>query len=864
MATQWAASRDLQWARWAVGIGVLILIAARLGAPYFGGRGLAGYAALHTILETCSIAVSALIFGVGWNAYSEQRRRNVVLLAIAFLCVAVIDLAHTLSYADMPAFVTPSGPEKAINFWLAARLTAAGALLAVALLSLNRTLADRQAYGWLGVGLTLTALIIWIGLFHADRLPRTFIAGSGLTPFKIGVEYVIVALNLVAAVMFYRQARAARARADQDHTVDTPSLFAAAAIMALGEFFFTLYSDVTDWFNLLGHAYKVVAAGFLYRGLVVAGVHAPYERLLEERDLFVNAPVGIAEFKDRILQRCNPRMEQIFGYGSGELIGRSSRLWYRSDEDWAAEGRRLYGIVDRGEYDYFEREFVRKDGRRVWCAVQTITLGRMGAHAPRLFSFTDITARKEAEREAEAKQRRFDGIIGSAIDAVITVDAQQNIVLFNAAAESIFRCQAPEVIGQPLDRLIPARHRAAHRTLIARFGESSIVSQRMGGERMITGLRSTGEEFPLDASISHAVVDGQTLYTVILRDISERKRAEEALGHSEQRYRGLFELSPQAVWIHRGRLIEYANKAALELFGATSLQELVGKSIYELFHPDSHDAMREQLGTLLADGNPQATGLEQQIVRLDGAMRYIEVAAARFEDENGVAIQAMARDVTARVQAQRQLEASHQELRELSAAMQSIREEERKHLARELHDDLGQLLAALKMDIGMLKAGVPTGSLGLVENIDRLASSVIGSTRRLINDLRPQALDESGLVPALEGLTSEFARRHGVRCELHADAEVTVDDALATPVYRVVQESLTNVAKHAQARAVQVSLIQSGGELRVAIQDDGRGLGAEQQSKRQSFGLLGMRERVHSLGGKFEVHSHAGAGRVSN
>ena len=152
-------------------------------------QGISRYLPLHSFMETIAIVVAVLVFGIGWNAYSVERPFNIVLLSCVFLAVGLLDFAHMLSYAGMPDFVTLSGPQKAIDFWLAARFLAAVALLSVALLPWKPFPLKWLRYVVLAVSLGFSLLVYWVVLFHENDLPATFIAGTGLAPFKIGSEY---------------------------------------------------------------------------------------------------------------------------------------------------------------------------------------------------------------------------------------------------------------------------------------------------------------------------------------------------------------------------------------------------------------------------------------------------------------------------------------------------------------------------------------------------------------------------------------------------------------------------------------------------------------------------------------------------
>jgi signal transduction histidine kinase len=210
---------------------------------------------------------------------------------------------------------------------------------------------------------------------------------------------------------------------------------------------------------------------------------------------------------------------------------------------------------------------------------------------------------------------------------------------------------------------------------------------------------------------------------------------------------------------------------------------------------------------------------------------------------------------------QEQLEQSYSQLRELSAVLQTIREEERKHIARELHDDLGQLLATLGGDLALLQrhVGHSAAARELLAGMDELLMSAIASLRRIAGNLRPRALDEGGLYFALESLRQEFVSRNNIACTLDAnEEELTLDDAYSTAIFRIAQEALTNIARHAKARKVVLSLYRKDAALHITIHDDGRGIAEQDMDKASSFGLIGMRERVWALHGDIAIVSDGG------
>jgi len=334
-----------------------------------------------------------------------------------------------------------------------------------------------------------------------------------------------------------------------------------------------------------------------------------------------------------------------------------------------------------------------------------------------------------AEHRTEASEAQLAVIVDSAMDAIITVDAAQNILLFNRAAEQIFRCPRREALGGPLERFIPPRFRAAHRGHIEHFARTGVTTRRMGDVTTLWGLRADGEEFPLEASISQSGDAGERYYTVILRDITLRKQAEDALRQSQR------------------------------------------------------------------------------------------------------------------------------ELRELSARVLEAREEEKAHIARELHDELGQLLTALKMDLGWLRERLPDAELAhRAGEMGALLDRTVSATRRIMADLRPMMLDDLGLGDAAAWLVDDFGKRSGIACRIELAEDLQeVSKSVATAVYRAIQESLTNIARHAGAKNAWVNVAMDEGELQVEVEDDGRGIAAADLAKARSLGLRGMRERISFLGGSLEI-----------
>jgi two-component system sensor histidine kinase UhpB len=205
-------------------------------------------------------------------------------------------------------------------------------------------------------------------------------------------------------------------------------------------------------------------------------------------------------------------------------------------------------------------------------------------------------------------------------------------------------------------------------------------------------------------------------------------------------------------------------------------------------------------------------------------------------------------------------------LRELSVASRTAREQENSRISRELHDELGQNLTSLKMDLAWLESNCPKDNdrfLRTLAGMRSVLDSTVAATRRISADLRPLMLDDLGLLAALEWLAEETARRHGFSVELAVDkASENLAEPLASQVYRIVQESLTNCGRHAAAQHVRVALRTIGPEILLDVPDDGRGLAPDDLRKKGSFGLVGIRERVYILAGSVEIRGDTGRGTV--
>lgn len=481
--------------------------------------------------------------------------------------------------------------------------------------------------------------------------------------------------------------------------------------------------------------------------------------------------------------------------------------------------------------------------------------------------YRQIRHRQAATVELQSVTARVSDIVESAMDAIITIDATQRVRVFNAAAEKVFGWPRDAVLGQPVDKLLPRRFHDKHREHIERFGQTGATARRMGGQTVLTGLRANGEEFPIEASISQHSEAGRKLFTVILRDISERIDAETLLARSEARLRGILDSAMDAIITVDGtQHIVLFNAAAEAMFGC-SRDEALGAPLAWFIPERFRGVHTEHVRRFGAAGTASRRMGAQRIVtglRRNGGEFPIDASISQLEEHGGKYYTVILRDVSERVRVEDALRRSQEELRELGAAAHAAREQEKSRIARELHDELAQSLTALQMDVAWCKERVPEGqpaTSARLAGMETLLNETVAATRRIASDLRPLMLDDLGLLPAVEWLVESFTQRNGIPCELAvSNPELELPSAHATAVFRIVQESLANVGKHARASRVKVGIECNGSELTLSIRDDGAGFSLQNPRKPNAYGLLGLRERASLLGGKASITSAPGKG----
>lgn len=549
----------------------------------------------------------------------------------------------------------------------------------------------------------------------------------------------------------------------------------------------------------------------------------------------------------------NKGAERMFGYSAAEIIGQPVEKIVSPDRP--DEEQRILSEVRTGKIRHFETVRVTKDGRRIEVALTVSPVRDASGAIVGVSSISrDITERRQAARALEESRARLSGIIDSAMDAIISVDESQRITIFNNAAEKMFRLEAEEAIGQPLDRFIPQRFREIHRQHVEHFGQTGVTSRAMGRFQAITGLRASGEEFPIEASISQVETGGQKIYTVILRDITERKHAEEAL---ERQTRVLRE---------QAQMLDLANVMARDLQGRiilwnTGMEKMYGWSRHEALGQISYELLRSGFPQPLQDVHAalmQHGHWEGELIHLRKDGRRIVVASqwVLHRDERGqpAAVLEVNTDITGRKMAEDQVRQMNVELeqrvqertaeltaanRELEAFTYSVAHDLRaplRHIdafTKILHDEFGEALPA---EARRFLDNIRSGSRNMSRLVDDLLNLARVGRQELKRHLTP-------LNPIVDEVITDLRRDVGQRNVEWRVAPLPAVECDPGLIKQVFANILANSVKYTRPRekaVIEIGKIQRSDGTFIFVRDNGVGFNMKYVDK-----LFGVFQRLH-------------------
>jgi len=556
----------------------------------------------------------------------------------------------------------------------------------------------------------------------------------------------------------------------------------------------------------------------------------------------------------------NEGAEGIKGYTAEEVMGRNMSVFYTDEEVRQGEPERNLAMARQD--GRFEKEGwrVRKDGSVFWASIIFTAIYDLKGELKCYSKLTrDITERRKLEQQLQQfnrdlkeqvkeKTAELTGIFERITDAFIAVDKNFRYTYLNKKAGELFRHDPAALIGKWVWDVFPDAIGSA--TYLA-FNKS------MAEQRNITNIDYYA---PLDLWQENHLYPSPDGLSIFIRDITEQKKREQEI--TDYKY-ALDQSSIVSITDQNGT-IKHVN----ENFCKNSKykeQELIGQD-HRILHSGYHStAFMADLRTTIAGGKIWQGEICNQAK--DGTIYWVDTTIFPFLNEKGEPYEYLAirADISERKKRENELQQSYQDIRHLASHLQDIREEERAGIAREIHDELGQQLTGIKMDLSWISRRIPRESNEIKEKVNgtlELLDTTIKTVRRIATELRPSILDDLGLIAAIEWQSQEFQKRSGIATEFVSSLpEFDGSSAIAIGLFRICQESLTNIARHAEAGKVRITLQEKGeASILLKIEDDGNGFLPDMIGRKKTLGLLGMKERTVMMGGDFEIISQPGKG----
>jgi PAS domain S-box-containing protein len=466
----------------------------------------------------------------------------------------------------------------------------------------------------------------------------------------------------------------------------------------------------------------------------------------------------------------------------------------------------------------------------------------------------EIIERKRAEEALRDSEIRFRRVTEAAFEG-IAVTERGRLVDVTKKLAKLFGYQRNELIGKSISGLIEPNIR--DETVVKILSGYSLPYESIC-------MRKDRSTFPVEVCGKNYSSRGRDLCVTAIRDISKRKLAEKVLQESEEKYKTLTENSLTGIFIHQDGKFVFVNDKFANMHGYKP-EELLQKEHLLLVHPDERKILKD-IAIKRLEGKPVPHQYEVRRITKDGKTIWCEMMVTLIQYKGKPAIMGNVIDTTERKLVETAIKKSEEQLRNLTTYLQRVGEIERTNIAREIHDELGQTLTVLKMDLSWLRKRLPEDQISVRERTDtmsQLINRTIQTVKKISTALRPGLLDDLGLAAAIEWQAEEFQQRTGIRCNITIEPkDITFDKDRNTALFRILQETLTNVARHAEASAVKVSLKQRDGQIELKVRDNGKGITEEQISNPKSFGLIGIRERVKIFGGSNMMKGIANKGTV--
>lgn len=569
------------------------------------------------------------------------------------------------------------------------------------------------------------------------------------------------------------------------------------------------------------------------------------------RDLYDFSPVGYMSTNlQGLITSINLTGSKMLGIERKRLINQSVARYFTG----AKQACLLFDLQRQENSCLCEQQIRRPDG-----VITHVHLHCERTESGLSISVSDITTRHQAELMLRESEEKYHAIFEGTLDGVVLVDDAGFIVDCNPEFMRQTGYTLPQLKERCLWELRPPEKRNLARTI---FQQAIEAGQK--GQDNFKYKQPDGNVISVEARASVIRIGKRRYLQCITRDITAQLRADTLLRESEEKLRIIFDGALDGILLLdvENQKFSSANAALCRMLGYTA-DEIPRLALEDVHPAEDMPWIRAEIGRHVSGHTQLTVNIPMQ--RRDGTVFFVDIRSSPVTLGERVYLAGIVHDTSERRQRENELREYQQLLRELASQGAASREAELKHIAREVHDELGQLLTALRMDISLLRIQFGVRDPALMEKIQDmllLVDKSIQGVRDVTTNLRPPALD-MGIVSAIEWLGSELSDRAGVACRLHIEGDPTVlDDVCTQTLFRIAQESLTNVLRHAQAENVDITLARCADDITLEIRDDGKGLDLSTISAKKSFGLMGMRERALAIHGEVKISSSSGRGTV--
>ena len=524
---------------------------------------------------------------------------------------------------------------------------------------------------------------------------------------------------------------------------------------------------------------------------------------------------------------------------------------------------------DAGNPSEAEMRLRGADGKYRWFLVRTAPLRDMYGNVAKWFGVSiDIAESKAAQDELRLAYQRLSYHVDNSPLAVIEWDRNLVITRWSAQAENIFGWKEAEALGKNI--YDPGFHLIYEEDQPRVEDITGELAQGLVNRNFSLNRNYTKDKKVIYCEWYNSVLrdeHGNVMTMLSLtHDVTERKRAEEKLRQSENLLAEAEHVAHVGSWSLdlSSKTVTWSDEL-YRIFGIDHTEfDNSLKTVIGLVHPADRNFITHIVEEAISTHKPN--DFHFRIIGPAGEERILHVRSAVMTDEQGNAtrIYGAVQDVTERKKAEESLNESYEEIRSLSEHLRTVREEERKYIAREIHDELGQYLTVLKMDVGSINKKIHTTDEAVRRKLDGLTDmidKIVHSVRRIASELRPSLLDDLGLAAAIGWHLEEFEKQSGMKTEfLETKEELDLPEPIKTHLFRILQESLTNIARHSQATEVKVDFARNNRELVLTISDNGIGFNPDTLNQKRTLGILGMKERATIIGGNYKIDSTPGKG----